>query len=99
MTRIFVGEWTPLSPLLRPVERLVYHGFPLISIEQNNLSRAPGHRVSLQLVDICRIGDFEDALRREASKPVGWLPSICRQFGAGECLGRHAPLSSEGHDR
>ena len=51
MTRIFVGEWTPLSPLLRPVERLVYHGFPLIAIEQNNLSRAPGHRVSLQLVD------------------------------------------------
>jgi K+-transporting ATPase A subunit len=24
MTRVFVGEWTPLSPLLRPVERLVY---------------------------------------------------------------------------
>jgi K+-transporting ATPase A subunit len=23
MTRVFVGEWTPLSPLLRPVERLV----------------------------------------------------------------------------
>jgi K+-transporting ATPase A subunit len=26
MTRVFVGEWTPLSPLLRPVERLVYRG-------------------------------------------------------------------------
>jgi K+-transporting ATPase ATPase A chain len=24
MTCVFVGEWTPLSPLLRPVERLVY---------------------------------------------------------------------------
>ena len=24
MTRVFAGEWTPLSPLLRPVERLVY---------------------------------------------------------------------------
>ena len=24
MTRVFVGEWTPLSPLLRPVGRLVY---------------------------------------------------------------------------
>ena len=24
MTRVFVGEWTPLSPLLRPVERFVY---------------------------------------------------------------------------
>jgi len=44
------------------------HGFPLISIEQNNLSRAPGYRVWLQLVDICRTVDFEDALRREASK-------------------------------
>ena len=75
------------------------HGFPLISIEQNNLSRAPGCRGSLQLVDIYRTVDFEDALRREASKPVRWLPSVCRQFGAGECLGRHAPLSPEGHDR
>src|SRR5271169_1200128 len=44
------------------------YGFPLISIEQNNLSRAPGYRVRLQLVDICRTVDFEDALRREASK-------------------------------
>ena len=68
------------------------HGFPLISIEQNNLSRAPGCRGSLQLVDIYRTVDFEDALRREASKPVRWLPSVCRQFSAGECLGRHAPL-------
>jgi len=24
MTRVFVSEWTPLSPLLRPVERFVY---------------------------------------------------------------------------
>jgi K+-transporting ATPase ATPase A chain len=24
MSRVFVGEWTPLTPLLRPVERLVY---------------------------------------------------------------------------
>src|ERR1700736_630995 len=24
MTRVFAGEWTPLSPLLRPVERFVY---------------------------------------------------------------------------
>jgi potassium-transporting ATPase potassium-binding subunit len=24
MTRVFAGEWTPLRPLLRPVERLVY---------------------------------------------------------------------------
>jgi K+-transporting ATPase ATPase A chain len=24
LTRVFFGEWTPLSPLLRPVERLVY---------------------------------------------------------------------------
>jgi K+-transporting ATPase ATPase A chain len=24
MTRVFAGEWTPLSPLLRPVERLIY---------------------------------------------------------------------------
>jgi len=24
MTRVFAGEWTPLSPLLRPVERFIY---------------------------------------------------------------------------
>jgi hypothetical protein len=30
------------------------------------------------IVDICRTVDFEDALRREASKPVRWLPSVCR---------------------
>ena len=24
MTRVFAGEWTPLHPLLRPVERFVY---------------------------------------------------------------------------
>ena len=26
MTRVFAGEWTPLRPLLRPVERFVYWG-------------------------------------------------------------------------
>jgi hypothetical protein len=86
-------------PLPRRYRLKSRHGFPLISIEQNNLSRAPGYRVSLQLVDICRTIDFEDTLRREASKPVRWLPSVCQRFGAGECLGQHAPLSSEGHDR
>jgi|SRR6516164_3576170 len=24
VTRVFTGEWTPLTPLLRPVERFVY---------------------------------------------------------------------------
>lgn len=61
--------WHPVGAVAAsPLPPQEPHGFPLISIEQNNLSRAPGYRVRLQLVDICRTVDFEDALRREASK-------------------------------
>ena len=36
MTRVFAGEWTPLRPLLRPVERVVYWGCGVDETEEQS---------------------------------------------------------------
>ena len=46
MTRVFVGEWTPLSPLLRPVERLVYR---CCGVEESEEQSWPLYAISMML--------------------------------------------------
>jgi K+-transporting ATPase ATPase A chain len=46
MTRVFVGEWAPLSPLLRPVERLVYR---CCGVEESEEQSWPLYAISMML--------------------------------------------------